>query len=66
MQAELSIFYERERAYDELSNLYYRFQVINRSDLDGTALAAFLRTDLMRTGTTVRHSFSCLLDMSMH
>ena len=53
-QLELATFYERERTYDELSNLFLRYQTTNRSDLDGSAIKMFFRTDLLKTGTTVR------------
>jgi hypothetical protein len=55
-QAELVGFYERERVYDEFSNLYFRFQSVNRGDLDGSATAQFFRTDLLTTGATVCYS----------
>ena len=53
-QLELATFYERERTYDELSNLFLRYQTTNRSDLTGSAIKMFFRTDLLKTGTTVR------------
>eukprot|EP01032_Pedospumella_encystans_P010892 gene10892-12709_t len=52
-QLELATFYERERTYDELSNLFLRYQTTNRSDLDGSAIKMFFRTDLLKTGTTI-------------
>ena len=55
MQMELSTYYERERTFDELSNLYMRYQVTNRSDLDGSAVKTFFRTDFLKTATTVRN-----------
>lgn len=53
-KTELAIFYERERTYDELSSLFLRYQVTDRSDLDGSAARAFFRTDMIKTGLVVR------------
>lgn len=48
------MYYERERVYDDFSNLFSRFQSIYRSDLDGTSTAQFYRGDLLTTGAAVR------------
>jgi hypothetical protein len=56
VQAEQGAFYERESVYDQLSNLFYCFQVINRGDLDGTAATAFFRADLLSKGAEVSGS----------
>jgi hypothetical protein len=59
IQAELGVFYERERCFDEFSSLLSKFQVINRSDLDGSGVSNFFRNELPKTGSMVRYH-TCL------
>jgi len=54
---EVGGFVERERCYDDFSNLLYRFESIvrtRRDDNDGMGvLLSFYRHDLLKTGSMV-------------
>jgi len=51
---EVGGFVERERCYDDFSNLFYRYENITRSDKDGSGvLSSFYRNDLVKVGSMV-------------
>ena len=57
-QIEKNIYNERERCYDEFSNLFRQFQEVNRSDLDGSKTNDFW-SQLYSRGTKVLNLNDC-------
>ena len=59
---EVGGFVERERCYDDFSNLLYRFESIvrtRRDDNDGAGvLLSFYRHDLLKNGSMVSRAVS--------
>jgi hypothetical protein len=60
---EVGGFVERERCYDDFSNLLYRFESIVRTKRDDDsnesgALLSFYRHDLLKTGSMVSRTVS--------
>lgn len=52
-QAEVAAYNERERCFDDFSNLLHSYQVIARSDVDGSRTSAFWQTVLTPEGLKV-------------
>jgi uncharacterized protein YbcI len=55
---ECNIFNEREKCYDEFSNLFRQFQSVNRSDMDGSKTTEFW-SNLHSRGTKVLNLNDC-------
>lgn len=56
LQAEVAAYNERERCFDDFSNLLRNYQVIARSDVDGSRTSAFWQTVLTPEGQKVSTS----------
>lgn len=56
-QLENAIYNERERCYDEFSNLLYRFQSIFKSDVDGSRTYNFFQQELPAAGVSVSRCY---------
>lgn len=51
------IYNEREKCFDDFSNLLHDFQMINRSDVDGSKITLFWQNNLAISGKKVQIFF---------
>ena len=55
---ETAAYNERERYFDDFSNLLRRFQSVSRSDVDGSSTLSFWETDFPPVRAKVHYSFA--------